>query len=106
MAVAKEDYWVIVAGLGAVAAGYWYFTKNKAANDVSSGSSTSSTSTDSSPTIDTTATNANELIQSYDASSVGSTTPNQLYNPGVSVTTPSGYTVNTMSQTLPIPVNS
>lgn len=106
MAVAKEDYWVIVAGLGAVAAGYWYWTKNKAANGVSDSNTTSSDTTSSDPTIDPTASNANQLIQSYEADSVGSTTPTQLYNPGVSVTTPSGYTVNTMSQTHPIPVNS
>jgi hypothetical protein len=71
MALKKEDQWIAVAGLGAVAFGYWYYKSHQTASASDSTSSADTSSTDSgTPDI---------YIPSYDLAANNVVGSNQIY---------------------------
>jgi hypothetical protein len=101
MAIAKDDRWLVIAGLGAVAFGYWYWTKNK--DQTSSGAvgsdSASESGTDNSGQM--------AYYSGLDMSGNWVTTPNQVtVNTGSGQMTPGGVATNPANTVNANPVQS
>lgn len=98
MAVAKEDWWVIIGGLGAAGGAYWYWKQKNIVDNANSEGEASQ------------AGNVQQDLQYYQSieneSAAGVVTYGQLYNPASSSNTPVGTANPTNGQTYTLPTNS
>lgn len=100
MAVKKEDYWVIVAGMGAIGAAYWYWTKRNTA----SGTATNASQDATTATADQ---GAMTYYPSMEGASQNIVTASQIYSQaGSGYVQPAGQTVLSQGQTYALPMNA
>ena len=96
MALPREDHWVAVLGLVAVASGYWYWTHRNQPD--STGNQTAANQTTEDNTV-------SPLVMGLEQNSNNVTTPSMVFNPVAGFNTPTGQEFSVSGQALPLPVN-